>query len=153
VRVNEGRWTSHVDGDFVVLLLGAHATSPLAGLRIAPVVARMVRVLEELERDPHLGLLGHTRHGGRRGVIVQYWRSAEALDRVARDGTRRADDAWRAWFGSGDGTGGRAGFWHETFQVRAGDYTAAYRDVPAIGLLRAGVPAPVTDRRPPSPAS
>jgi Monooxygenase af470-like len=148
VRVNEGRWTSHVDGDFLVLLLGAHATNPLSGLRIAPVMNRMVGALEELERDPHRGLLGHQRHGGRRGVIVQYWRSADALERVAFDATSRAVDVWRAWFGTGDGTGGRAGFWHETFQVRAGDYTASYRDVPAIGLLRAGVPAPVADRRP-----
>jgi hypothetical protein len=147
VRVNEGRWTSHVDGDFVVLLLGARATSPLASMRIAPVLGRMVRVLEQLERDPHLGLLGHQRHGGRRGVIVQYWRSDEALERVALDPTGRSADVWQAWFGTGDGTGGRAGFWHETFRVRAGDYAAAYRDVPAIGLLRAGVPAPVADGR------
>jgi hypothetical protein len=148
VRVNEGRWTSHVDGDFVVLLLGAHATSPLAGLRISPLLGQMVRILEELERDPHLGLLGHQRHGGRHGVIVQYWRSAEALERVARDpGGRVTADIWRAWFGTGDGTGGRPGFWHEIFRVRAGDYVAAYRDVPPIGLLRAGVPAPVADRR------
>jgi hypothetical protein len=148
VRVNEGRWTSHVDGDFLVLLLGAHATNALAGLRIAPVVSRMVRTLEELERDPHQGLLGHQQHGGRRGVIVQYWRSTDALERVALDAASRSADVWRAWFGTGDGTGGQAGFWHETFQVRAGGYTAAYRDVPAIGLLRAGVPAPVADRRP-----
>jgi hypothetical protein len=148
VRVIEGRWTAHVDGDFVVLLLGAHAPNPLAGLRIAPVLGRMVRVLEQLERDPHLGLLGHQRHGGRRGVIVQYWRSAEALERVALDATSRSAAVWRAWFGTGDGTGGRPGFWHETFRVRAGGYTAVYRDVPAIGLLRAGVPAPVADRRP-----
>ena len=146
MRVNEGRWTSHVDGGFVVLLLGVHPANPLAGLRAAPVLGRMVRVLEDLERDPHLGLLGHQRHGGRRGVIVQYWRSAEALERVALDATSVSADVWRAWFGSGDGTGGRAGFWHETFRVGAGEYDAAYRDVPAIGLLRAGVPAPVSDR-------
>jgi hypothetical protein len=147
VRVNEGRWTSHVDGDFVVLLLGAHAANPLGGLRIAPVLGRMARTLEELERDPHLGLLGHQRHGGRRGVIVQYWRSLEALERVALDPAGRSADVWRAWFGTGDGDGGQAGYWHEAFRVRAGDYTAAYRDVPAIGLLRAGVPAPVGDPR------
>jgi hypothetical protein len=152
VRVNEGRWTSYVDGDFVVLLLGAHAANPFTGLRIAPVFARMIRVLEELERHPNQGLLGHQRHGGRRGVIVQYWRSAEALERLALDPASRYAGVWRAWFGTRDGTGGatggRAGFWYETFRVRAGDYEAAYRDVPAIGLLRAGVPAPVSERPP-----
>ena len=146
MRVNEGRWTSHVDGDFVVLLLGVHAGTPLARLQVAPVVARMVRLLERLERDPQQGLLGHQRHGGRRGMVVQYWRSVEALERQALDPAGPQSDVWRAWFGAGDGTGGRPGFWHETFRVRAGDYDASYRDVPAIGLLRAGVPAPVTDR-------
>jgi hypothetical protein len=147
VRVNEGRWTSHVDGDFVVLLLGAHVTNPVTGLRVASLLSRMARILDDLERDPHQGLLGHQRHGGgRRGVIVAYWRSAEALERRVLDPAGAHADVWRAWFGSGDGTGGQPGFWHERFRVRAGDYTAAYRDVPAIGLLRAGVPAPVTDR-------
>jgi hypothetical protein len=131
-----------------VLLLGVHAANPVVGLRVTPVLGRMVRVLEELERDPHLGLLGHQRHGGRRGVIVQYWRSADAMERVALDASSPSAEVWRAWFGTGDGSGGRAGFWHETFRVRAGDYDAAYRDVPAIGLLRAGVPAPVSDRPP-----
>lgn len=151
MRAHEGRWTSHVDGDFVVLLLGARPTNPLAGLRITPVFGRMIRVLEQLERDPHRGLLGHQQHGGRHGVIVQYWRSAEALERLAFDKAGPDADLWRAWFGTGDGRGGQAGFWHETFRVRAGDYDAAYRDVPAIGLLRAGVPAPVSDSPPVAP--
>ncbi len=70
--------------------------------------------------------------------LVQYWRSADALERVAFDATSRTVDVWRAWFGTGDGTGGRAGFWHETFQVRAGEYECIYGNMPRSGLANAG---------------
>ncbi len=136
----DGPWTAHVDGAFVVLLLGASPTDPIAARRVRRRLARLARVLEELEKDARTGLLGHHRHGGRRGVTVQYWRSAEHLDRAARTRGERHAEAWRPWFG----TEPMPGFWHERFQVRAGDYAASYCDVPPIGLLKAGVPAPVS---------
>ncbi len=138
--VHEGRWTSHVDGDFVVLLLGASASNPVDAGRKAAMMRRLVRVCADLERDPHRGLLGHQRHGGRRGVLVLYWRSARDMERLTRDTDGPDGDVWRPWFGAG--AGGAPGFWNETFHVRAGEYEAAYHDAPAVGLLRAGVPAP-----------
>lgn len=144
MRVNAGRWTSHVDGDFVVLLLGVRG-GLVASRRAASDLRRMRRALAELARDPHQGLLGFQRHGGTRGVLVQYWRSVESLQRLTGpDGAYTG--VWSPWFGAADGTGGSSGYWYETFRVRAGDYDAAYHDVPAIGLLRAGVPAPVRSR-------
>ncbi len=146
MRENVGRWTSHVDGDFVVLLVGARVDRGLRSRRARTALRQLQRVLAEIEKDPGNGLLGYQHHGGRHGLVVQYWRSQQALERFTRDPANRHAQVWRAWFDAVDGDHPGAGFWRESFQVRAGEYAAAYSDMPELGLLRAGVPAPLPDR-------
>lgn len=136
----EGRWTARIDGDFVVLLIGARIRNPLRALRALPLLAEMPKMLADLGRDPESGLLGYQRHGGPFGVIVQYWRSFEALEAFARDPDGRHARVWREWYRRAQHKNSVVTIWHETYRVRAGEYEAIYQNTPRMGLLKAGVP-------------
>lgn len=100
--VQRGRWTAEIDGDFVVFLIGAAVYDSVAAPDATRLLMTMGQMLEELVADPSKGLLGFTTHGeGVKSVIVQYWRSFDALEAYARNpprSTRRC---------GGSGTGSR----------------------------------------------
>jgi hypothetical protein len=84
-----------------------------------PVFVAMPRMIHRLSNED-LGLLGHhiaMRPSG--PVLVQYWRSADHLQRFARDSLLPHLAAWRM-FNRRVGYTGDVGFWHETFVVQAG---------------------------------
>ena len=148
VAPQQGRWTAELDGDFVVFLIGAMVHDPAASTEASGLLMAMTEMLDELEADRDKGLLGYTRHGeAGHGVIVQYWRSFDALESYARNPGARHAPVWRAWnrLASDDRKG--AGIWHETFKVASGNYEAIYQNMPVIGLQRAGRPLPVTEAR------
>jgi hypothetical protein len=142
VDVNAGRWTAQVDGDFVVFLIGADVRDGTQTEAVALLVA-MVDMLAELEQDPSSGLLGYSVFGAVGGVIVQYWRSFEALEAYARDPAARHAPVWRAWNRLAADERSGAGIWHETYRVGAGGYEAVYQNMPVTGLQRAGRATPV----------
>ncbi len=143
-----GRWTAELDGDFVVFLIGAMVHDPAVAGEATGLLMAMTDMLDELEADPSQGLLGYTRHGEPgKGVIVQYWRSFEALEAYARDPGARHAPVWRAWNRLGSDDRGAAGIWHETFQVHAGSYEAIYQNTPVMGLQKAGRPVSVTEAK------
>jgi hypothetical protein len=87
-KVNEGRWTAEIEGDFVVFLIGARPNSVLQLLRsFGDLGGRrgMTHMLKYLSEQPEKGLLGFQMGFP---TIVQYWRSFEHLEAFARD----ADD-------------------------------------------------------------
>jgi hypothetical protein len=134
-----GRWTAELDGDFVVFLIGAMVHDPAVASEAAQLLGAMADMLDELEADPEKGLLGYTRHGEPgRGVIVQYWRSFDALESYARNPGARHAPVWRAWNRLAADDRNAAGIWHETFKVAAGNYEAIYQNMPVIGLQKAG---------------
>jgi hypothetical protein len=143
-----GRWTAELEGDFVVFLIGAVVHDPAVATEASGLLMAMVDMLDELEADPSKGLLGYTRHGEPgNGVLVQYWRSFEALESYARDPGARHAPVWRAWNRLASDDRGAAGIWHETFQVGAGRYEAIYQNTPVMGLQKAGRPITVTEAR------
>ena len=143
-----GRWTAEVEGDFVVFLIGAMVHDPAVATEASGLLMAMVDMLDELEADPAKGLLGYTRHGEPgTGVIVQYWRSFEALEAYARNPDARHAPVWRAWNRLGADDRGAAGIWHETFMVKAGNYETFYQNTPVIGLQKAGRAITVTEAR------
>lgn len=107
----------------------------------------MVDMLAELEGDPTKGLLGYQVFGGVGGVIVQYWRSFEALEAYARNPSAKHAPVWRAWNKLAEGERAAGGIWHETFQVSAGRYEAVYQNMPVTGLQKAGRPVTVIGAR------
>jgi hypothetical protein len=136
-RIRRGRYGAEIDGDFVVFLIGARLNSPTRVLQsVVDLGGRrhgMQAMLQSLVADPEKGLLGY-----RMGfpVIVQYWRSFEHLEAFARDPGDLHRPTWLAWYRRSPQ--GRTGIWHETYQVRAGEYEAVYDGVPVGGLAAAG---------------
>jgi hypothetical protein len=138
-KVIRGRYTSEIEGDFVVLLIGTRINS-LRGLRWVKALSSMNRMLKELSAAPEKGLLGF-----RMGfpVIVQYWRSFEHLEAWARDAKDTHAQVWRDLYRAGFLQDGSAGIWHETFRVKAGDYEAVYGNMPPQGLAEIAEPVPL----------
>ncbi len=101
----------------------------------------MPRMIRELQSQPEMGFLGHI-FGFK--VIVQYWRSFDHLEAYARSKDHEHLPAWKAFNASVGKSRGDVGIWHETFQVRAGEYEAIYSGMPEIGLGAAGKLIPVS---------
>ena len=147
MEINQGRWTAQIDGDFVVFLIGAELRDPEQASAAGELLMAMIDMLGELEQDPSSGLLGYQVFGAVGGVIVQYWRSFEALEAYAKNPDAKHAPVWRAWNLLSEGERAPAGIWHETFQVSAGKYEAVYGNMPLTGLQRAGTPLTVTAAR------
>ena len=138
------RMTAEVDGDFVVFLIGARPKNKLRLLRsMIDLGGRrgMKHMLDHLVANPEKGLLGYEMGFP---VIVQYWRSFEHLDAFAKDASDPHLAAWRNYWRR-VGTSDRTGIWHETYQVRAGEYEAIYGNMPPIGLGKFGKLVPVSE--------
>jgi hypothetical protein len=127
--------TVEVDGPFVVFLIGMRINRWWKVHKWWPVAMAMPRMLRELSAHPDIGCLGYEQSFG---IIVQYWRSFEHLERYARD---RDAVHWPAWVAFNHKVGvasGDVGIWHETFRVEAGQYETIYTNVPLRGLGKAG---------------
>ncbi|QWZ10241.1 DUF4188 domain-containing protein [Nocardioides panacis] len=136
-EVKAGRWMADIDGDFVVFLIGARPDKRrlIRSLRDLGGRRGMLHMLQHLSAHPEKGLLGYemSMFGG---IIVQYWRSFEHLERFANDVADPHVAAWRNyWRRVGSDT--RTGIWHETYLVRAGEYEAIYGNMPPFGLGKA----------------
>jgi hypothetical protein len=140
--VHVGRWTAEFDGDLVVFLIGARFHKPWKVREWLPVARAMAGMQREIAEHPEIGCLHIENYGTLRPVSVQYWRSFEQLERFARSRDWSHLEAWRA-LSQLMRRSGSVGFWHETYQVRAGQFEAVYGNMPQIGLAAAGrhVPA------------
>lgn len=130
------RVTASVDTEFVVFLIGMRVNRWRSVRTWFRIGASMPRMIRELEADAGSGFLGAQSWFGNPTIMVQYWRSFEALERYARDATREHRPAWVA-FNRAVGRSGDVGIWHETYRVRPGDYEAIYNNMPPFGLARA----------------
>jgi Domain of unknown function (DUF4188) len=135
--IKPGRWMAQIDGDFVVFIIGARFQRLrfLRSLRDLGGRKSMPYMLTQLSLNPETGFLGYemSTFGG---LIVQYWRSFEDLERFANDPENVHSAAWRKyWKRVGKDT--RTGIWHETYLVRAGEYEAIYGNMPPFGLGKA----------------
>jgi hypothetical protein len=139
-KVIPSRMTAEIDGDFVVFLIGMRINKPWKLHQWLPVFLAMPRMLRELQQHPDSGCLGTIQSFG---VIVQYWRSFEHLERYARSNDGEHWPAWVAFNKRIGNSRGDVGIWHETFQVHAGEYETVYSGMPPYGLGKAGrlVPA------------
>jgi hypothetical protein len=131
-KVNEGRWSARIDGDFVVFVIGARPEllHPIRSFRDIGGLKGMQHMLKHLSEHPDRGLLGHQSAGF---LIVQYWRSFEHLEAFANDASDPHVPAWRRYW-KRVGRDARSGIWHETYLVRGGEYEAIYANMPPTGL-------------------
>ena len=142
MKVYSGRFTADIQGDFVVFLIGMRFNHPLRVRAWWPIATAMPRMLKAIAEHPELGCLGTQQWFGRTTLLVQYWRDFASLDRFAKDSALPHLEPWRQ-FNRAVRNSGDVGIWHETFQVRAGEYEAVYGNMPVFGLAAASAHRPV----------
>lgn len=140
------RMTAEMEGPFCVFLIGMRINRPWKFHKWLPVFFSMPRMLAELRRQPELGFLGGHVWFGRTIALLQYWRSAEALIRYARESDREHLPAW-ARFRRNVGSSGDVGIWHETYLISEGQYESIYHNMPPFGLGRVGQLVEATGHR------
>jgi hypothetical protein len=137
-KVQPGRFTAEMDGDFVVFLIGMRFNKLWKVHKWFPVFVAMPKMLRELQQHPDKGLLGvRTCFGGRTITAVQYWRSFEHLEAFAKNQDDVHFPAWRA-FNKRVGSSGDVGVYHETYRVGPGRHETIYANMPVMGLAAAG---------------
>ena len=141
-----GRFTADTDEPFVVFIIGMRINKFFSFSRWVPTALAMGPMLRSLASDPESGYLSGEPflYSGGAGLI-QYWRSAEDLERFARAPSEPHLKAWQR-FNRAVGKDGSVGIWHETYQVAAGAYEAIYANMPRFGLSAATRHAPVGKR-------
>lgn len=134
-KVIAKRMSAEIEGDFVVFLIGMRINKPWKFWKWLPVFVAMPRMLRELGQKPEMGLLGVEQYiaNPMRPLVVQYWRSYEALESYARN---RDATHWPAWvaFNKKVASNGDVGIWHETYLVKQGAYETVYNNMPPHGL-------------------
>lgn len=142
-----GRYTTAVDHDFVLFLIGARI--PLRHLAKAGWIAKafgdMMKTLQEHPEKGYLGGESFMRFFPLTNINVMYWRSYDHLERFAHDKTDPHLEAWRQ-FNQRVGRDGTIGIWHEAYQIKVGQYEALYGNMPRFGLGKAGRHIPVTGK-------
>ena len=136
--IHAGRFSTKIEGPFVVFLIGMRINRLWAIHKWMPVASAMGPMISELVADPSLGLLTAFSSVYWRGVMVtQYWRSFDHLVDYAANRNAAHLPAWKA-FNQSVGSDGTVGIWHETYQVADGKYEAIYANMPVFGLAGAG---------------
>ena len=141
--MENGRVTARMNKEFVVFLIGMRINRWWRPDLWLPVAMAMPRMLRELAAHPESGFLG-IEYGGlaNPALMVQYWESAEHLERYARAKDKAHFPAWvdfRKRLARSDAVG----IWHETYVVQPGSYENVYVNMPRFGLGKIGdlVPA------------
>ena len=140
--LHPGRYSTRIEGSFVVFLIGLRINRLLAPHKWLPTAKAMGPMLNELYANPSLGFLGGFSSLYWRGIMVtQYWRSFDHLVDYAQSRSAAHLPAWKA-FNQRVGEDGTVGIWHETYQVAAGKYECVYNNMPRFGLALAGTHEP-----------
>lgn len=138
--------TLGTDEPFVVFLIGMRINKPWKVHRWLPVANAMGRMLRELDQTPDSDLLNVESWFGRTSIMVQYWRSFEALERYAKHPDMEHRPAW-AEFNKKIHSNGDVGIWHETYLVQNHHQECVYNNMPLFGLAKATMSVPATGKR------
>jgi hypothetical protein len=139
-----GRFSTSIEGPFVVFLIGFRINRLFAIHKWMPVARAMGPMLQELYANPSLGMLAaHASVYWRGAMVTQYWRSFEHLVEYAQSRDAVHLPAWKA-FNQSVGNDGTVGIWHETYYVAKGQYESVYVNMPRFGLALAGTHEPAT---------
>ena len=130
------RATAHIQGDFVVFLIGMRINKLWKPHKWLPSLRTMPKILKELEAAPaEHGFLGYTNLGLL--SLIQYWRSFDHLEAYARARDKQHWPAWLEFNRLMKDSRGDVGIWHETYLIRAGEYENIYSGMPLMGLAKA----------------
>ncbi len=135
-KIIQARVTAQADEPFVVFLIGMRINKPWRLHKWVPVVLAMARMIRELSARENSDLLHFESWGGRTTIMVQYWRSFDALERYAKSRTDEHLPAWKA-FNQKVSSNGDVGIWHQTYTVQPGQFECVYNNMPRFGLAAA----------------
>jgi hypothetical protein len=143
-KVVAGRMSADIEGDFVVFLIGMRFNRPWHVIKNVYAFTRRPKMLRYLRQHPEAGLLHAMLVIGPDGpMVIQYWRSVEQLEGFARDARAPHHPAWKGWNKLIGYQKPHVGIWHESYQVKAGQYECLYGNMPRFGLAAAGELVPV----------
>lgn len=145
-QIYGGRFTTENDNDIVVFLIGMRINKRVAVHKWLPVFTAMPGMIKELYMNKEeLGFLSMESYFGlRTTVMIQYWRSTEELLAYAKGQKHLA--AWRN-FNKKVGNNDTVGIYHETYELKQGNYESIYGNMPLYGLGKAMKHVPVTSER------
>lgn len=127
--VLKGRWTAHSEQGFVVFLIGMRINRWWMVHQWLPLILSMNGMIHELEERPELGFLGCNTWFGRTILLVQYWRSFEALEAYAKDKDLSHVPAW-ANFNRKVAGSEVVGIYHETYRIAPGQFENVFVNMP-----------------------
>jgi hypothetical protein len=144
-----GRFTATAPDEFVVFLIGMRVNQFWAFSQWIPTAQSMPIMLKALYQHPEKGFLGQEtffRLLPPEIMLISYWQSFDHLETFARSPDDPHLEAWRR-FNQSVGTSGSVGIWHETYQVKNGEYEAIYGNMPVFGLAAATHHVPAVGRK------
>jgi len=137
VNVFKQRMTADVDGEFVVFLIGMRINKLWKIHKWFPVAMAMPKMVNELYKNPEMGLISHESWFGRTTIMVQYWKSFGHLEKYANSKDSNHLPAW-VEFNKNIRSNGEVGIWHETYLSKKGSYECVYNNMPQFGLAKVG---------------
>jgi len=140
-----GRFTTENEEDIVVFIIGMRVNNRLAVHKWFPVFQAMPGMIKELYTNKEdLGFLSMESYFGlRTTVMIQYWRSLDDLLAYAK--FEKHLTAWKN-FNQKVGANRAVGIYHETYQVKKGNYESFYGNMPYYGLGKALKHIPVATK-------
>ncbi|MFJ7970731.1 DUF4188 domain-containing protein [Psychrobacillus sp. NPDC096389] len=131
-----GRYTVDNTEDIVVFIIGMRVNKRFAIHKWLPVFSSMPGMIKELYMNKEeLGFLSMESYFGlRTTAMIQYWRSTEDLLTYAKN--EKHLKAWKN-FNQKVNNNDAVGIYHETFQIKKGNYESIYANMPHYGLGKA----------------
>ena len=145
-EIIQERRTAETNEEFAVFLIGMRVNKLWKIHRWLPVAAAMARMLKELTEQEDSDLLHVESWGGRTSIMVQYWRSFDALEKYAKNRDQEHLPAW-AKFNKLIASNGDVGIWHETYTIKPGNFEVVYNNMPEFGLAKATRSVPAVGQR------
>jgi heme-degrading monooxygenase HmoA len=145
-KIYTGRYTTENNDNIVVFLIGMRVNKRLALHKWLPVFNAMPGMIKELYTNKdELGFLSMESYFGlRTTVMIQYWRSTEDL--LAYSKNEKHLTAWKN-FNKKIGNNDAVGIYHETYELKIGNYESIYGNMPLYGLGKALKHIPITAER------
>lgn len=144
--IYKGRYTVENNEDMVVFLIGMRINKRWAVHKWLPVFLAMPGMISELYTNKEkLGFLSTESFLGlKTTVMIQYWRSSQDVIAYARQ-----EKHLRAWqhFNKLIKNNDAVAVYHETYEIKSGQYEAVYVNMPKYGLAKALKHMPVTPER------
>ena len=146
-NLNKSRMMADLEGEFLLFVIELQVHKLWQFRKWYPAVKGMNQMLTELMEKKEYGLLSFEYwFAFRRQLFLMYWRSYEHMHDWALNKDATHIPGWKMLNKLMKDRSEVMGFWHESYVVQPYQYESFYRNVPAVGLGRAGDLIPIKGR-------